>query len=65
MVELKIQFSNKEAASAFKTWLSESGENNYWDWMEIHHEGDDTPDLVADWFDYSNDLTIPTKCSSL
>lgn len=32
--ELVFRFPSKAAATAFKTWLCEAGEQSYWHWMQ-------------------------------
>lgn len=44
-VELKFNFENEEAARYFLEWLSEMGEQEYWEWMrsrELECDGDIT-----------------------
>lgn len=54
--ELKIEFANKEAAAHFMSWLCESGEQQYWNWMECREDDqlpeDDGIDITAIDFDY-------------
>jgi hypothetical protein len=35
---LVFNFDNEEAANHFKSWLCESGEQAYWDWMEYREQ---------------------------
>lgn len=48
---LKIEFANKEASDHFALWLCESGEQTYWDWMEVREEEDEN-DITALNFHY-------------
>jgi hypothetical protein len=54
-VKLTIEFDNQEAAHHFAIWLCESGEQEYWQWMEAREE-DDEPgegeDITATSFHY-------------
>lgn len=49
--EVKFVFDNQEAADHFITWLCESGEQSYWDWMEYREE-EEAGDITAISFDY-------------
>lgn len=40
---LKIEFDNPEAAEHFAVWMTESGEQQYWDWMEVRETEEDGP----------------------
>jgi len=77
---LKIEFDNPEAARHFALWLCESGEQQYWQWMECREDDEDEGDITALKFDYHNtkvvkgkkrfgkfmaDLTIRTKCGRM
>jgi hypothetical protein len=48
---LSVQFATKEMADHFAVWLCESGEQQYWDWMEAREE-DETGDITAVSFHY-------------
>jgi hypothetical protein len=48
---LKIEFENPEALHHFAVWLCESGEQKYWDWMEIRESEEDGPITAVD-FEY-------------
>lgn len=76
-VTLKIEFDNKEAAKHFATWLCESGEQSYWQWMEVREADEEEEDITALEFhyfgpitedepygslDFIEDLTIRTTC---
>ena len=50
-VKLTIEFDNQEAAHHFAIWLCESGEQEYWQWMEYREE-DDEGDITATSFHY-------------
>jgi hypothetical protein len=67
MPVLKINFENQKALTHFATWMCESGEQAYWDWMRIREE-DEEGDITVLNFDYFNDgefmekNVITTKC---
>lgn len=48
---LQIKFANEAAAKHFALWLCESGEQQYWDWME-YREGEEEGDITATSFHY-------------
>ena|ERR1700722_3089103 len=48
---LTIKFANAVAAEHFASWLCESGEQDYWQWMEIREE-EEKGDITAIEFDY-------------
>jgi hypothetical protein len=48
---ISIKFANEEAAHHFASWLCESGEQQYWDWMECAEERLDG-DITATSFHY-------------
>lgn len=50
-VELVIRFGNQEALNHFASWLCESGEQEYWNYMEYREEEEDG-DITAVEFDY-------------
>ena len=50
--ELKIGFPNKKSAKAFMNWLCESGEQDYWTFMECQ---DDHEHLMVS-FDYQGNM---------
>ena len=43
---------NSKAAKHFLTWLCESGEQNFWAYMETQEEDHDDPDITITSFDY-------------
>lgn len=51
--QLMIQFNNQKAIKHFATWLCESGEQDYWMWME-ERETEDEDAITAVRFDYFN-----------
>ena len=51
---LKIEFDNKDALEEFATWLCESGEQDYWTWMEVQEERL-KGDVTATHFNYHNE----------
>lgn len=53
MTEVKIKFANKKAADHFLVWLCESGEQEYWQWMECR-ESDEKGNITALIFEYHN-----------
>jgi len=59
-VKLTIEFDNPEALKHFATWLCESGEQTYWDWMEYREE-DEEGDITAISFDYHNTKEVNGK----
>lgn len=60
--KLTFVFSSPEAANHFKTWLCESGEQQYWEWME-YRESEEDGDITALDFDYwTGTDEIPAKC---
>ena len=48
---IKIHCDNKKAAKHFLTWLCESGEQDYWIWMECR-EREEKGDITITGFDY-------------
>lgn len=48
---LQMKFANEAAAKHFALWLCESGEQQYWDWME-YREDDEEGDITATSFHY-------------
>ena len=48
---ITIEFSNAEASDHFATWLCESGEQEYWQWME-YREQEESGDITATSFHY-------------
>lgn len=40
---LTFEFENEEAANHFKSWLCESGEQDYWMWMEYREQEEEGP----------------------
>ena len=76
---IKIEFDNPAAAKHFATWLCESGEQDYWQWMEYREQEAEGP-ITARIFDYHNtkvvngkekygkfmaDMTIRTRCGRM
>lgn len=51
MKEVKFVFDNDLAADHFLVWLCESGEQDYWQWME-YREQEESGDITAVEFDY-------------
>lgn len=48
---LQIKFANEAAAAHFALWLCESGEQDYWNWME-YREPEEEGDITATSFHY-------------
>lgn len=48
---LAFQFDNPEAMNHFWRWLCESGEQQYWDYMQYREEEEDG-DITGLFFDY-------------
>jgi len=61
---LVLQFDNVDAVNHFKSWLCESGEQHYWDWM-IEAEEDWEGNISGINFDYSTGSTIKVTCGRL
>lgn len=59
---LVLKFESAEAADHFKSWLCESGEQHYWEWMQMR-EQEEEGDITGLKFNYhtGTDL-IPVKC---
>lgn len=51
MKDVVIKFDNEEAAEHFITWLCESGEQDYWEWMRYREEEEDG-NITAVNFEY-------------
>lgn len=50
---ITFEFSNPEAAHHFLIWMSESGEQEYWNWMQYREENDEPEgDITAVELDY-------------
>lgn len=50
-ITLKIKFDTQEAAKHFALWLCESGEQQYFQWME-YREQEEEGDITAVQFHY-------------
>jgi hypothetical protein len=48
---ISIKFANNKAAMHFATWLCESGEQSYWDYME-YREQEESGNITAVEFNY-------------
>lgn len=48
---LLIQFANQKAAMQFASWLCESGEQSYWEWMR-YREDEEEGNITATEFHY-------------
>lgn len=51
MKTLKIEFASQKALEHFASWLCESGEQEYWQWMETR-ESEEDGNITATEFDY-------------
>ena len=49
--KLTLEFSSPEALKHFATWLCESGEQDYWEWMR-YREGEEEGPITATAFHY-------------
>ena len=61
---LTFEFDNEEALNHFKTWLCESGEQQYWEWQEAR-EDEEAGAITGLSFDYWNGAIIKVKCGRL
>lgn len=50
-IKLAIEFDSREAAEHFGTWLCESGEQSYWEWMR-YREPEEPGPITATQFHY-------------
>ncbi len=57
---LKIEFGNHKSLEEFATWLCESGEQDYWNWMESQEEKD-SGNITVVHFDYWNEDVTKTQ----
>ena len=65
---LTFVFKTPKAANHFKTWLCESGEQDYWNWMEYREqEEEDTKHITGLTFEYHSDKPeiINVECGRL
>jgi hypothetical protein len=58
---IQIKFANEAAAHHFALWLCESGEQDYWNWME-YREPEEKGDITAVIFDYHGPEDKPELC---
>lgn len=49
MKTLKIEFANEQAFKHFVIWMTESGEQQYWNWMEAVEEDEEGDVTVIDF----------------
>ena len=56
MKEITFKFDNEDAAQHFLLWLCESGEQDYWMWMEYREQEEDGQITVLS-FDYHGGLS--------
>ena len=59
-VELIIQFDNQDALEHFAGWLCESGEQDYFQWME-YREAEDNGNITAVEFHYHGEVDKTKK----
>jgi len=58
-----LQFETEAAARYFREWLCESGEQDYWQYMEAREDDDPEDDITGLEFDYHHRSgLIPVKC---
>ena len=60
---LTIEFPNQESATAFASWLCNSGEQSYWEWMEYRNE-ENAKSVIFHYHgveDESKDRSDPTR----
>lgn len=57
--KLTFEFDNDATRMNFAVWLSEMGEQDYWEWMECR-EQEEEGDITAVTFDY-HPVKDPTK----
>ena len=61
---VKIEFPNDKSAEEFLTWLCESGEQEYWTWMECTSDGTSTVNFnycKKGSNKFCKDLTVTTE----
>jgi hypothetical protein len=58
MRKLTIEFASDEAARNFALWLCESGEQQYWDWMEYREREEEDGDITAVGFQYHGQASL-------
>ncbi len=67
-IKIECKDENFDAADHFLTWLCESGEQHYWDWMEVREseqEPEDPPITVVSFkYDFKN-LTVDCEIGKL
>jgi hypothetical protein len=49
---ITIEVANPEAARHFAVWLCESGEQDYWNWMEYREQEEEDDDITILSFHY-------------
>ena len=62
--KLTFEFENSESANHFKSWLCESGEQDYWNWMEYREE-EESGKITGLKFDYHRDKIVKVRCGRL
>jgi hypothetical protein len=71
--DLVIKFDNEKALKHFASWLCESGEQEYWEWMK-YRESEEDGDITVISFYYHGedgkskflkDNIIRTKCGRI
>jgi len=58
---LTFQFENVRAAELFKSWMCESGEQQYWEWQTERELDEDGP-ITGLEFDWWNGSLVIVKC---
>lgn len=58
---LTIEFDNEKALKHFATWLAESGEQDYWTWMEYREQEEPSGNITVTHFDYHQEDTSKAK----
>lgn len=62
---LVFKFENQQALKHFKVWMRESGEQDYWAWMEYREDEEDGP-ITGLRFDYWSDGNkIKVECGRI
>lgn len=62
---LTFEFANDDAREHFKIWLCESGEQEYWMWMETREQEEDGDITVLEFDYHTEDGVLRTECGRL
>jgi len=65
MKEIKLVFDNAKAAKHFLVWLSEQGEQDYWEWMRVREEEEKGDITVLEFASVNPDGVVACKCGRL